>query len=81
LIAFIRLFLESVDAIDNGITQFGIGGLSSSNSVESHISLERRYEQHTDLSSRVGMLNLAWNEVPKDNEEYKALQDVNLFEL
>lgn len=42
-------FVEAVDAIDNGISQFDT-------------DQQPRYEASTDLGSRVGRLNAAWNE-------------------
>ncbi|KAG8219833.1 metal-dependent protein hydrolase [Butyriboletus roseoflavus] len=42
-------FIEAIDAIDNGISQYS--------SQE-----QPRYSNRTDLSSRVGWLNLPWNE-------------------
>jgi uncharacterized UPF0160 family protein len=44
-------FIEGVDAIDNGVTQYDGG--------------KRIYKNHTDLGSRVGRLNPRWNE-PKE---------------
>jgi uncharacterized UPF0160 family protein len=48
-------FIESIDAIDNGIQQYP-GELTP------------RYVNKTDLSSRVGWLNPAWNE-PSDSSK------------
>lgn len=45
-------FIEAIDAVDNGISQY---------SAEE----KPRYRNRTDLSSRVGWLNPAWN-VPVD---------------
>lgn len=42
-------FIEAIDAIDNGIAQYENAGAP-------------RYSSRTDLSSRVGWLNPAWNE-------------------
>lgn len=42
-------FIEAIDAIDNGISQYG--------SQE-----QPKYRNRTDLSSRVGWLNPRWNE-------------------
>ncbi|PFH54501.1 hypothetical protein AMATHDRAFT_72292 [Amanita thiersii Skay4041] len=47
-------FIEAIDAIDNGISQYST-------------ELKPRYRSRTDLSSRVGALNPAWNE-PFDAE-------------
>lgn len=44
-----KTFIEAIDAIDNGISQYA--------TTESP-----RYQSRTDLSSRVGWLNPAWNE-------------------
>ncbi|XP_013859583.1 MYG1 exonuclease [Austrofundulus limnaeus] len=56
-------FVEEVDAIDNGISQF---------------DGEPRYAVSTTLSSRVGHLNPAWNSKSQDTEEgfRKALKMV-----
>lgn len=46
-------FIEAIDGIDNGVTQF--------------ISSEApRYKSRTDLSARVGGLNPRWNEPSND---------------
>ena len=42
-------FIEAIDAIDNGIAQYENAGVPL-------------YSSRTDLSSRVGWLNPAWNE-------------------
>ncbi|KAK2461894.1 hypothetical protein APHAL10511_006357 [Amanita phalloides] len=42
-------FIEAIDAVDNGISQYPA-------------DIEPRYRRSTDLSSRVGHLNPAWNE-------------------
>jgi uncharacterized UPF0160 family protein len=47
-------FIEALDGIDNGITQY-------TNDIKP------KYRNHTDLSSRVGWLNPAWNE-PFDSQ-------------
>jgi hypothetical protein len=47
-------FIEALDAIDNGISQY-------SNDIQS------KYRNRTDLSTRVGWLNPAWNE-PVDSQ-------------
>jgi uncharacterized UPF0160 family protein len=47
-------FVEAIDAIDNGIGQYGKDATPL-------------YRSRTDLSSRVGHLNPAWNEVSNDN--------------
>ncbi|KAF8583359.1 GAMM1 protein [Ramaria rubella] len=44
-------FIEAIDAIDNGISQY-----------DSSLGLEPRYKSQTDLPTRVGWLNPAWNE-------------------
>jgi len=47
-------FIEALDGIDNGISQY-------SNDIQP------KYRNRTDLSSRVGWLNPAWNE-PFDSQ-------------
>jgi urease accessory protein len=48
-------FIEAIDGIDNGVTQY--------------VSSEpARYRSRTDLSSRVGGLNPRWNEAWNDTE-------------
>lgn len=47
-------FIEALDAIDNGISQYPS-------------DIKPRYKNHTDLSSRVGALNPAWNQ-PTDSK-------------
>lgn len=42
-------FIEAIDAIDNGISQYPT-------------DIKARYRSRTDLSSRVGALNPAWNQ-------------------
>lgn len=42
-------FIEAIDAIDNGISQYPT-------------DIPPKYRNRTDLSSRVGSLNPAWNE-------------------
>lgn len=53
-----REFIEAIDAIDNGISQYST-------------DIAPRYRNKTDLSSRVGGLNPAWNQ-PSD----PSIQDV-----
>jgi len=52
-------FIEALDGIDNGISQY-------SNDIQP------KYRNRTDLSSRVGWLNPAWNE-PFDSQTVDAL--------
>ncbi|KIM66170.1 hypothetical protein SCLCIDRAFT_354334 [Scleroderma citrinum Foug A] len=52
-------FIEAIDAVDNGISQY---------SAEE----KPRYRNRTDLSSRVGWLNPAWN-VPVDAQAVDSL--------
>ncbi|KAF8350041.1 metal-dependent protein hydrolase [Amanita rubescens] len=47
-------FIEAIDGIDNGVSQYPI-------------DIKPRYRSRTDLSSRVGHLNPAWNE-PFDSQ-------------
>jgi uncharacterized UPF0160 family protein len=47
-------FIEALDGIDNGISQY-------TNDIQP------KYRNRTDLSSRVGWLNPAWNE-PFDSQ-------------
>lgn len=54
-------FIEAIDAIDNGISQY-------------HKDLQPKYRSRTDLSSRVGWLNPAWNE-PSDSKTVDARFD------
>lgn len=51
-------FIEGIDAIDNGITQYPT-------------EIKPQYRSKTDLSSRVGWLNPAWNE-PADAQTVDA---------
>lgn len=44
-------FIEGIDAIDNGISQY-----------DSETAGQPRYSNRTDLSSRVGWMNPRWNE-------------------
>jgi uncharacterized UPF0160 family protein len=46
---FLQEFIEAIDGIDNGINQYGKDA-------------KAMYRSRTDLSSRVGHLNPAWNE-------------------
>ncbi|KAI0639378.1 GAMM1 protein [Trametes polyzona] len=55
-------FIEAIDAIDNGISQYPT-------------DLKPRYRLRTDVSSRVGYLNPAWNEsVSAETVDAKFLQ-------
>ncbi|KAI0651832.1 GAMM1 protein [Trametes meyenii] len=55
-------FIESIDAIDNGISQYPT-------------EVKPRYRLRTDVSSRVGFLNPAWNEsVDAQTVDAKFLQ-------
>lgn len=47
-------FIEAIDAIDNGISQYAT-------------DIKPKYRLKTDVSSRVGHLNPAWNE-PVDSQ-------------
>lgn len=47
-------FIEALDGVDNGITQYPN-------------DIQPKYRSRTDLSSRVGWLNPAWNE-PFDSQ-------------
>lgn len=47
-------FIEAIDGIDNGISQYPN-------------DIQPKYRSRTDLSSRVGWLNPAWNE-PVDSQ-------------
>lgn len=47
-------FIEAIDAIDNGISQYPA-------------DIKARYRSRTDLSSRVGALNPPWNQ-PADSK-------------
>ncbi|KAF8168074.1 metal-dependent protein hydrolase [Crassisporium funariophilum] len=51
-------FIEAIDAIDNGISQYPN-------------DIKPKYRSRTDLSSRVGALNPAWNQ-PTDSETVDA---------
>lgn len=44
-----REFIEAIDAVDNGISQY-------------LTDIKPKYRIRTDLSARVGWLNLAWNQ-------------------
>jgi len=44
-----REFIEAIDAIDNGISQYST-------------DIKPKYRSRTDLSSRVGALNPWWNQ-------------------
>lgn len=44
-----REFIEAIDAIDNGISQYPT-------------DIKAKYHSRTDLSSRVGALNPWWNQ-------------------
>ncbi|KAK7694627.1 hypothetical protein QCA50_001814 [Cerrena zonata] len=54
-----REFVEAIDAVDNGISQYDA-------------DVSPRYRSRTDVSSRVGHLNPAWNE-PSDPQTVDAL--------
>lgn len=54
----IQEFIEAIDAIDNGISQYPT-------------DIKPLYRSRTDLSSRVGALNPAWNQ-PADSETVDA---------
>lgn len=45
----LQVFIEAIDAIDNGISQYPN-------------DIKPLYKNRTDLSSRVGHLNPAWNQ-------------------
>lgn len=51
---YIKEFIEAIDAIDNGISQYPT-------------DIKPKYRSRTDLSSRVGALNPAWNQ-PTDSD-------------
>lgn len=51
---FSQEFIEAIDAIDNGISQYPN-------------DIKPKYKSRTDLSSRVGGLNPAWNQ-PTDSQ-------------
>jgi uncharacterized UPF0160 family protein len=51
---FLQEFIEAIDAIDNGISQYPK-------------DIKPLYRSRTDLSSRVGGLNPAWNQ-PADSQ-------------
>jgi len=53
-----REFIEALDGIDNGVSQYSS-------------DLQPKYRNRTDLSSRVGWLNPAWNE-PFDSQTVDA---------
>lgn len=56
-------FIEGIDAIDNGISQYDAATAGSP-----------RYSNRTDLSSRVGWMNPRWNEPSNDD-----ILDVSIF--
>lgn len=58
-LATYRSFMEAVDAIDNGVNRFPGAGPPA-------------YAASTDLASRVGGLNPAWNEPDQSDEAYAA---------
>ena len=51
-------FVEAIDGIDNGISQYPS-------------DLKPKYKSRTDLSARVGYLNPSWND-KSDNAELDA---------
>lgn len=51
-----KTFIEAIDGIDNGVSQFPA-------------DLVPAYENHTDLSSRVGQLNPDWNDSESNPDE------------
>ncbi|KAF8489399.1 GAMM1 protein [Gautieria morchelliformis] len=61
-------FVEPIDAIDNGISQY-----------DTSLNIEPRYNNRTDLSSRVGWLNPEWNEsVDAKSMDERFVQASNL---
>ena len=67
-------FIEGIDGIDNGISQYPN-------------DIQPKYRNRTDLSSRVGWLNPAWNET-FDSQKidvcsflYAVCVDVDFFSL
>jgi uncharacterized UPF0160 family protein len=67
-------FIEAIDGIDNGISQYPN-------------DIQPKYRNRTDLSSRVGWLNPAWNE-PFDSQTvdvrsffYALCTDVDVLSL
>ena len=56
-LAVYKNFMEAVDAIDNGVNQWDTKGQTA------------RYTSRTDLSSRVGGLNPAWNDADQSDDK------------
>lgn len=56
-LAVYKNFMEAVDAIDNGVNQWDTKGQTA------------RYISRTDLSSRVGGLNPAWNDADQSDDK------------
>lgn len=54
-------FIEAIDGIDNGISQYPT-------------DIKPKYRLRTDVSSRVGFLNPAWNE-PFDSQAVDVRAD------
>lgn len=60
-LSFQQEFIEAIDAIDNGISQYPT-------------DIQPRYRLRTDVSSRVGHLNPAWNQsVDSQTVDVRAL--------
>lgn len=67
MLKILQGFIESIDAIDNGISQYDT-------------DVKPRYKIRTDLSSRVGSVNPAWNEsVDPVHVDVSDLPSVRLF--
>ena len=63
-----KSFMESIDAIDNGIGQFD------------EDAGQPRYQLNTHLSARVGNLNPKWNEENSPETQVRQLVTLNTLE-
>ena len=60
-------FIEEVDAVDNGVSQFD-GEPRCACSSSRHASHQRRYKVTSTIGRRVGALNPAWNEADQNTD-------------
>lgn len=62
-LTYVQEFIEALDGIDNGISQYPT-------------EIKPNYRNRTDLSSRVGALNPAWNQPADSKTVDVSLRDI-----
>ena len=75
-LAVYKSFMESVDAIDNGINQYNFKELMS---TEHEPSPKPRFVNNSGLSARVGGLNTDWNDPDADDAEKMRAKQLEQF--